>query len=218
MPVALDLVRIVVAALPVAGGLAVVAGIAVLVLALRRRGARSRTLFATMGGATLLLAGALLLGLAWLTSGLRQSYAATGSALPPLAYTAVSGPGAPGAAQLRDLAGSVVLVNAWATWCGPCIAEMPALAEIQRGLGPRGLRVVAVSDEDAPTVEAWAAAREFPFTLARVDSAEALGVPYASMFTARPTTLVVDRAGVVRQTLVGAQTAAALRAAVEPLL
>lgn len=217
MPVALDLVRVVVTVLPVAGALTLVAGVAVLALALRRR-PLSRTLFAAMGGATLLLAGAMLLGMAYLTSGLRQSYAATGSALPPLAYTAVSGPDGPGAAQISRLAGNVVLVNAWATWCGPCIEEMPALADMQREFGPRGLRIVAVSDEDAATVEAWAASRDVPFTVARVDSTEALGVPYASMFTARPTTLVVDRAGVVRQTLVGAQTREALRAAVLPLL
>ncbi len=217
MPVAIDLVRIVVTVLPVAGVLVLLAGVAVLALALRRRG-RSRTLFAAMGGATLLLAGLLLLGMAWLTSGLRQSYTAAGSALPPLAYTVVAGPADAGAARLSDLVGSVVLVNAWATWCGPCIQEMPALAEVQRELGPRGLRIVAVSDEPAMTVEAWAAHRGLPFLIARVDPAEALGAPYASMFTARPTTLVVDRAGVVRRILVGAQTRDALRAAVEPLL
>ena len=68
MPVAVDLVRVVVTVLPVAGAIAVLAGVAVLVLALRRRG-RSRTLVATMGGATLLLTGALLLGLAWVMAG-----------------------------------------------------------------------------------------------------------------------------------------------------
>ncbi len=67
MSVALDLVRIVGTVLPIAGVLTLAAGVAVLVLALRRRG-RSRTLFAAMGGATLLLIGALLLGMAWLTS------------------------------------------------------------------------------------------------------------------------------------------------------
>ncbi len=70
MPVALDLVRTVVTVLPVAGVITLVAGVAVLVLALRRRD-RGWTLFATMGGATLLLTGALLLGMAWLMSGLR---------------------------------------------------------------------------------------------------------------------------------------------------
>jgi len=38
-----------------------------------------------------------------------------------------------------------VLVNFWATWCGTCLAEMPELVQLQRELGPRGVRLVAVS-------------------------------------------------------------------------
>ncbi len=46
---------------------------------------------------------------------------------------------------LEAFAGEVVLLNFWATWCAPCIEEMPWLDQLQADLGPEGLEVVAVS-------------------------------------------------------------------------
>ncbi len=51
--------------------------------------------------------------------------------------------GAP--ASFADFAGRVVLVNLWATWCGPCVEEMPSLARLQAKLGD--LAIVAVSED-----------------------------------------------------------------------
>lgn len=50
-------------------------------------------------------------------------------------------------------AGEVTLVNIWATWCEPCKEEIPALQELYEKMGPRGLRIAAVSiDEAGPEV------------------------------------------------------------------
>ena len=44
--------------------------------------------------------------------------------------------------------GKVTLVNIWATWCIPCRTEMPALQQLFKDLGPKGLRIIAVSIDD----------------------------------------------------------------------
>ena len=44
--------------------------------------------------------------------------------------------------------GKVVVVNIWATWCKPCLAELPALNDLQKNYGERGLEVLAVSADD----------------------------------------------------------------------
>ncbi len=51
--------------------------------------------------------------------------------------------------RLADFKGRVVLLNFWATWCAPCIREMPSLDRLQAALGDRDLRVVAVSIDRA---------------------------------------------------------------------
>ena len=49
--------------------------------------------------------------------------------------------------SLEAFAGRVVLLNFWATWCAPCIRELPTMARLQTELGPEGLSVVALSQD-----------------------------------------------------------------------
>ena len=54
-------------------------------------------------------------------------------------------------ATLADYKGQVVLLNVWATWCEPCKIEMPSMEQMEKELGPQGLKIVAVSiDEGGP--------------------------------------------------------------------
>ena len=65
----------------------------------------------------------------------------TGGATPSLALDDLGGR----AVRLADFRGRVVLVNFWATWCAPCVAEMPSLQRLRDRLAPQGLEVLAVN-------------------------------------------------------------------------
>lgn len=56
---------------------------------------------------------------------------------------------------LASLRGQVLAVEFWATWCGPCVAGIPHLNELQAKYRDRGLRIVSLTDEDLATVEAF---------------------------------------------------------------
>lgn len=64
--------------------------------------------------------------------------------------------------SLDDLKGKVVLIDYWATWCGPCKMAMPEVERVWKEYGDKGLAVVSVSGEDRPTVAEFH--RTSPFT------------------------------------------------------
>lgn len=60
---------------------------------------------------------------------------------------------ADGPQTLSELRGSVVLVEFWATWCGPCVAGIPHMNELHKKYRADGLRVLSFTDEDRETIE-----------------------------------------------------------------
>ena len=119
--------------------------------------------------------------------------------------------------DLKNLAGKVVVVNFWATWCPPCRAEIPGMEEVYEKYKDKGLEIVGISlDRDG-----WNAVKPFlqktrmtyPVVLDDADAAAAYGG-----ISAIPTSFVVDRKGRIVKHHVGYFPKQDFEAAVKPLL
>ncbi len=112
--------------------------------------------------------------------------------------------------------GKVVLVNFWASWCGPCRREQPGLSRLWEEYRDRGVQFVGVNFRDDEAA-ALAYLEEFDVAYPSVEDptgiiAHRFGVPYL------PATVLVDAAGEMRLRLVGAQAETTLRGHIEDLL
>jgi peroxiredoxin len=67
--------------------------------------------------------------------------------------------------SFKDLRGKVVLVNFWATWCPPCRKEMPDMQRLYQRFGPRGLVILAISDETSEKVKPFIVAQKYTFPI-----------------------------------------------------
>lgn len=121
-----------------------------------------------------------------------------GEKLPALpALKLASGPGPTG---YPALTGRVVLVDLFATWCGPCLQLGPYYHAFHNKYASQGLSVLAVSSEDVAILSAWSAKNGVPYTVAS-DPTDSLGGRLAA--PAIPASVLVDKHGVVRDVAVG---------------
>lgn len=103
--------------------------------------------------------------------------------------------------KLSNYRGKVVLVNLWATWCPPCIEELPLLGRLQQEFGPRGLVVLGLAaDDDPEAVRTFVKQNPVKFDVF-LDVGGEVGTRYG--ITGYPETFVVDREGRFQEKYIG---------------
>jgi thiol-disulfide isomerase/thioredoxin len=119
--------------------------------------------------------------------------------------------------DLASLRGKVVVVNFWASWCGPCVDELPVLNQLARKDPARVAVVGANFKEPLDSIERFAGAHPFAYPVLRDRSGEMFKVWTAGVM---PTTILVDRQGRARWRSVGEIQAGdpGLQAAIDALL
>ncbi len=103
--------------------------------------------------------------------------------------------------SLSDFTGKVVILNFWATWCGPCVTEIPYLIKMQDELAEKGFAMLGIStDDDAGPVREFVSKRgvNYPVLMANSDVKAMYGDVQAI-----PTTFVLDKDGVIQRHYAG---------------
>jgi len=187
-----------------------------LTLLLAARAARNRTfgLSPRIGAILAILA----LGLAWkpVSDGILRYKQTRNLAMRGVAAPLFDTPDILGHPQrLADQQGKVVLVNIWATWCGPCRAEMPELEQLYQSRKGQGFMIFGISDEDIPTQQKFL--KQIPVSYPLLTLAG--NVPHLYRDIARyPAVFLIDRQGRLQPAPPPGQPFEKMQAAVDTLL
>ena len=116
--------------------------------------------------------------------------------------------------SLSDFKGKLVVLNFWATWCPPCIAEIPDFVEIFNEYRDKDVQFIGVSDEDISTLKSFAAYYDINYPIL-IDDKNIMAV---WGIRAIPTTFVFDRNGEIVFENVGRMTREQIRNVIEDVL
>jgi thiol-disulfide isomerase/thioredoxin len=103
--------------------------------------------------------------------------------------------------KVADRKGKVLLLNMWATWCGPCRGEMPALVKMQDEHRDKGFEIIGLNTDDGDSkemIEDFAKELKLNYTLVWADTEMQNGLLKISNFNGIPQSFVVDRDGNLR--------------------
>jgi len=102
--------------------------------------------------------------------------------------------------SLHDYKGKVVVLNFWASWCAPCIEELPSLIQMQHNLGDRVAVLAVATDQDPESYQRFI--RQHNVDLVTVnDAAQKSNAEYGTW--GWPETYIIDRRGIVRRKFIG---------------
>jgi peroxiredoxin len=119
--------------------------------------------------------------------------------------------------RLADFKGKVVLLNFWGTWCVPCLREIPELVRVSEQFQKKGFAVLGIAvDSGRPDdIRAFMAEHRMTYTILIGE----LGfIKKAFRVVGFPTSILIDRQGMIRKRYVGPQSEEVFKRDVEPLL
>jgi len=93
--------------------------------------------------------------------------------------------------SLQDLKGKVIFLNFWATWCAPCIAEMPSINKLHKEMGDEIVFVLLSFDDDFEKAKAFIKRKDYNLPIYTLGS----GLPATFNSSALPTTYIIDKKG-----------------------
>jgi thiol-disulfide isomerase/thioredoxin len=102
--------------------------------------------------------------------------------------------------SLHDYKGKIVVLNFWASWCAPCIEELPSLLQMQKDLGDHVTVLAVATDQDVDQYKRFL--RDHPMNVITVnDQAQRSSTEYGT--TGWPETYIIDRKGIIRRKFIG---------------
>jgi thiol-disulfide isomerase/thioredoxin len=119
--------------------------------------------------------------------------------------------------RLSDLRGKAVLLNFWATWCGPCKIEMPWFVELQKQYGSQGLQIVGVAMDEAGKDEIAKFAQQMGVNYPVLLGKEEVGDQYGGV-PALPESFFIGRDGKIVDKIIGLRGKAEIEDAIKKAL
>ena len=112
----------------------------------------------------------------------------------------------------KDMLGKVWVLNVWASWCPPCLAEHPVVTELSKSVAVVGLNYKDAREDALP----WLKRNGDPYQLSVYDAAGRIAIDYGVYGV--PETYVIDQRGVIRYKHIGPLTPEIARTKLEPLV